>query len=191
MARKILLHTCCVSCLSYAYKKLTERGFRPVIFYYNPNIQGKVEFLNRLKDVQTFADERRLEVVVPEYNEMEYFSPIEPWLDKKSIKYINDKNRFRRKRCEFCYELRIRRTVLEAKKRKIKCFSSTLLTSPYQDHEFVDYVASQLAKEFKLEFVYEDFRKGFWQGRNFGRTHKYLIPAYCGCTFSVNERMLE
>lgn len=189
--KKILLHTCCVSCLSYANKRFSEAGFQIVIFYYNPNIHGKVEYINRLKDVQSYTENNKLQIIVPEYDENDYFRPIRPWQDKKSIKYIADKNRFRRKRCEFCYHLRVRATAELAKKNRIKYFSTTLLTSPYQDHEFIDYIASQVAKDFKLEFVYLDLRKGFWQGRNFARSHKHLIPTYCGCTFSLAERMLE
>jgi len=189
--KKLLLHTCCAPCLSYVNKRLKDNDYQPIIFFYNPSIQGKIEYLNRLKDVQTFCGDNNLEIVVPEYDEKEFFSPIEPWMDSKSIKYISDKNRFKRKRCEFCYELKIKKTVLEAKKRRLKSFSSTLLASPYQDHDFLDYISSLLAKGNKIEFVYEDFRKGFWQGRNNSRSHKYLVPTYCGCTFSQTERMLE
>jgi len=189
--KKLLLHTCCVSCLSYVTKKLAEKGFRPVVFYYNPNIHGKVEFLNRLKDVENYCQINNIEIVTPPYDEDDFWRPISPWQDKKSIKYIGDRNRFRRKRCEFCYHLRMAKTVLEAKKRRIKYFSTTLLTSPYQDHEFIDYISSQLAKEYRLSFLYLDFRKGFWQGRNYCRAHKFMIPSYCGCIFSITERMLE
>ncbi|MCX6810753.1 MAG: epoxyqueuosine reductase QueH [Candidatus Berkelbacteria bacterium] len=189
--KKILLHTCCVSCLSYVHNKLAERDFSPIIFYYNPSIQGKIEYLNRLKDVDDYCQKNGLEVIIPEYNEEEFFKPIKLWQDPKSLKFINDKNRFRRKRCEFCYQLKMFRTAEQAKKKRIKYFSTTLLTSPYQDHEFIDYIASQIAKEKNLEFVYDDFRKGYWQGRNYSRSHKFMIPSYCGCTFSINERMLE
>ena len=189
--KKLLLHTCCVSCLSYAHKRFSEIGFVPVVLFYNPNINGKIEYLNRLKDVESYARSHKLQIIVPEYNENDYLKPIEPWQDKKSIKYISDINRFRRKRCEFCYHLRIIKTAELSKKNRIKHFSTTLLTSPYQDHEFIDYIASQVAKDNKLEFIYLDLRKGFWQGRNYCRAHKFLIPTYCGCTFSTKERMLE
>ena len=191
MSKKILLHTCCVSCLSIVHKKLLDNDFSPVIFYYNPSIQGKIEYLNRLKDVTEYCQKNSLEIIVPEYNEEEFFKPLRPWQDKNSLKYINDNNRFRRKRCEFCYQLKIYRTASEAKKTRVNFFSTTLLASPYQDHEFIDYISSQIAKENDLEFIYEDFRKGYWQGRNFSRSHKYIIPTYCGCTFSQTERMLE
>ena len=189
--KKLLLHTCCVSCLSYVHKKMAEKDFLPVVFYYNPSIQGKTEYLNRLKDVEEYCQNNQLEIIIPEYNEEEFFRPIKLWQDPKSLKYINDKNRFRRKRCEFCYELKIGKTAEQAKKKRLKYFSTTLLTSPYQDHEFIDYIASQIAKEDNLEFIYDDFRKGYWQGRNYPRSHRYMIPSHCGCTFSINERMLE
>lgn len=189
--KKLLLHTCCVSCLSFVHKKLAEKNFLPVIFYYNPSTQGKIEYLNRLKDIEEYCQNEKLEMVVPEYDEREFFKPIELWQDRKSMKFINDSGRFRRKRCEFCYEMRLRNAAETAKKNHLKYFSTTLLTSPYQDHEFIDYISSQLAKEYKIEFIYDDFRKGFWQGRNYGRNHKYMIPSYCGCTFSIKEKRLE
>lgn len=191
MSNKILLHTCCVSCLSIVHKKLAEKDFLPVVFYYNPSVQGKVEYLNRLKDVQSYCVEKCLEIVIPNYDEEEFNKPILPWQDPKSLKFINDKNRFKRKRCEFCYELKLRQSAAEAAKRKIKTFSTTLLASPYQDHEFIDYIASEISKETGSDFLYDDFRKGYWQGRNYSRSHKYMIPTYCGCTFSIAERMLE
>jgi len=170
---------------------MAEKDFLPVVFYYNPSIQGKTEYLNRLKDVEEYCQNNQLEIIIPEYNEEEFFRPIKLWQDPKSLKYINDKNRFRRKRCEFCYELKIGKTAEQAKKKRLKYFSTTLLTSPYQDHEFIDYIASQIAKEDNLEFIYDDFRKGYWQGRNYSRSHRYMIPSHCGFTFSINERMLE
>lgn len=189
--KKILLHACCASCLSIVHKKLLEKDFQIAVYYYNPSIQGKIEYLNRLKDVQDYCEDHDLEIIVPEYNEDEFNDPIKPWLNPKSLKYINDSNRFKRKRCEFCYELKANHTAIEAKKKRFKFFSTTLLASPYQDHELIDYIASEIAKDQGLEFIYDDFRKGYWQGRNYSRNHKYMIPSYCGCTFSVSERMLE
>ena len=191
MMKKLLLHTCCVSCLSFVQKKLAEKDFAPLVFYYNPQIQGKIEYLNRLKDVKEYCQNEKLEIIIPEYDEQEFFKPIELWQDPKSLRFINDKNRFKRKRCEFCYELRLRKTAEAAKKKNLGLFSTTLLVSPYQDHEFIDYIASEIAKSIDVEFVYDDWRKGYWQGRNYGRSHKFMIPSYCGCTFSVTERMLE
>ncbi|MFA5157584.1 MAG: epoxyqueuosine reductase QueH [Patescibacteria group bacterium] len=189
--KKILLHACCASCLSIVHKKLIEKDMLPIVYYYNPSIQGKVEYLNRLKDVEDYCKNNGLEIVIPKYNEDDFNKPIKLWQEPKSLKFINDKNRFRRKRCEFCYQLKIQNTAVTAKKHRIKLFSTTLLASPYQDHEFIDYISSQISKEVGLDFIYDDFRKGYWQGRNYSRSHKYMIPTYCGCTFSVTERMLE
>lgn len=189
--KKLLLHTCCASCLSYAYKRLSANNYLPIVYFYNPQISDKIEFLNRLKYVQEFATKNNLLMVIPEYDKIDFDSPISPWLDKKSIKYISDKNRFRRKRCEFCYQLRIEKTISEAKKRRLKYFSTTLLTSPYQDHEFIDFFASELSKKNQIDFYYDDWRKGYWQGRNFAKNQKYNTPSFCGCSFSIVEKMLE
>jgi len=189
--KKILLHACCSACLSYVYNQLIRDGFEIVVFFYNPSTHGRAEYNKRLSDVEKFCLEHGIKLSVPTYDVQEFFEPLMPFQDKDSIKYINDKQRWRRKRCQFCYDLLLTRTAQEAKKKKLEYFSSTMLTTPYKDFEELINIGLELEQEFKVKFYYSDFRKGYWQGRNYARSHKMHIATYCGCSYSSQEGLLE
>lgn len=48
-------------------------------------------------------------------------------------------------------------------------FSTTLLVSPYQNHEELKRLGEELAKKYELKFVYRDFRIGFREGQTKAR----------------------
>ena len=188
---KILVHVCCAACFSYAHKVLTRDEFSVTAYFYNPCTHGRSEFNKRLLDLKKYCEQHNVKLVVPEYDIQEFFAPLMPLQDKNSIKYISDRRRFRTKRCQFCYDLLLTRTAEEAKRRKFEAFTSTMLTTPYKDHEEIMNIGLELEHEIKIKFMYKDFRKGYWQGRNYARSHKMHIATYCGCSFSAQEGLLE
>lgn len=189
--RKILLHICCASCLAYSFKILQAENFKIIGFFYNPNIHGQAEYKRRLRDVSTLATQLGIELIIPAYSIQDFFQPLFPYQDKKSLKYISDPTRLHRKRCTLCYDLRLRATASETKKKRLKYFSTTLLVSPFRNHTEIVEQATDLAVIMKLHFFYRDFRKGYWQGRNFSRANNFYLPSYCGCTDSIEEKILE
>ena len=66
-----------------------------------------------------------------------------------------------------------------------------MLCSPYRDHNEIWDRGLDLANQHNLNFIYKDFRKGYWSGRNFARSHDIIIPTYCGCNESLAEGRLE
>lgn len=189
--RKILLHVCCASCLAYSYKILRAEDFEVIAFFYNPNIHGRVEYDKRLKDVVSVCSKLGLELITPPYNIQDFFEEILPYQNQKSLKYISDPARFKRKRCSLCQLLRLNSTVAEAKKKHLKYFTSTMLVSPFRNHtELIDQ-SIDLSLNRNINFFYRDFRKGYWEGRNFSRANQLHLPSYCGCTYSIEEKILE
>jgi hypothetical protein len=81
--------------------------------------------------------------------------------------------------------------VAKTKTLRYKFFTTTLLCSPYRDHDEISNLALENAVIHKINFYYKDFRKGYWTGRNFARTHGIMIPKYCGCNDSLEEGILE
>ena len=67
-------------------------------------------------------------------------------------------------------------------------FSTTLLVSPYQDHDGICRAAEQAAARYGVEFLYRDFRPGFRQGQAKARELGLYMQKYCGCVFSEEER---
>lgn len=189
--KKILVHTCCAACASHVFFELKKLNFEVTAYFYNPQIHGRSEYDARLKDVADHCEEYGIKLIVPKYNVHDFFEPLLPFQDKRSIKYITDKERYKRKRCQLCINLLMSNTVVQAGKNKIKNISTTMLCSPYKNHEEIWNSGSELAANHKIEFFYKDFRKGYWYGRNYARNHTYLIPGYCGCSESLEEGRLE
>lgn len=189
--KKILVHICCTACASHVFKELIKVGFAPVAFYYNPQITEANESESRLSDIKNYARENGYELIVPDPSPEEFDLLITPYKDHSSIKYISDKDRYQRRRCNICYTLSLQRTIEQAKKNRIKFFTTTLLCSPYKDHDEIIDISNEKALDYGINFYYQDFRKGYWMGRNYARNHKVHIPAYCGCPESLKERRLE
>lgn len=67
-------------------------------------------------------------------------------------------------------------------------FSTTLLVSPYQNHEALKTLGEELAKKYVIKFVYRDFRVGFREGQQKARELGLYMQKYCGCVFSEEDR---
>ena len=59
--------------------------------------------------------------------------------------------------------------------------------SIYQKHEFIKKYCEKLAEEYGIEFLYRDFRVGFWKGHEEAKEAKLYMQKYCGCIFSEYE----
>ena len=188
---KILVHICCAACFSYVSRILEEEGFSVVGFFYNPSVHGRAEYNLRLEQIKKFCQSNKIKLIVPKYDIQEFLSPIMPFQDKNSIKYISDKKRWKTKRCTICYSMILSMTAREAKKQKFDYFTTTMLTTPYKDHDEIWNIGLELEAENKITFYYKDFRKGYWNGRNYARGHHFSIPTYCGCYYSSEEGRLE
>jgi predicted adenine nucleotide alpha hydrolase (AANH) superfamily ATPase len=93
-------------------------------------------------------------------------------------------------RCAFCYRLRLEKTARYAAENGCDAFSTTLLISPYQNHELIKEIAGELAVLYKVQFLYRDFRPRFREGQREARKAGYYMQKYCGCIYSEEERYL-
>lgn len=143
-------------------------------FWYNPNIQPGEEYLNRKKAFETYVKVLGL---------TSYFGT-----DGNEDIWDQNKHKDKADRCRACYFLRLDRTAVKANELGIKYFSTTLLSSPHQMHELIHEIGNETAKEHGLEFVYRDFRKDYYKGKDLARKEGYYIQKYCGCLPSKLER---
>ena len=56
-ARDILLHACCAPCSSAIVEWMLNNGYRPTIFYFNPNIFPLEEYEIRKQESKRHAEE--------------------------------------------------------------------------------------------------------------------------------------
>lgn len=176
MTENVLLHACCGPCAEYPLQMLiAEEGLRPLLFFYNPNIHPQVEWQRRRDGLQQLAALRGLKVLVEaDYAENEWVNYDPAQHDGLS-------------RCQMCYETRLDRTAAKAKELGLPAFTTTLLVSPYQDHDELVRQGLAAAARHGVEFLVRDFRSGFRVGQNQAREDGLYRQKYCGCRPSLEQ----
>jgi hypothetical protein len=155
-------------------KTLRDQAHQVSGYWYNPNIHPVTEYLARLEQLENYAKDIKLDLIVNDVYGLEMF-----------IKNVADDIP---NRCEYCYEERLRMTAKTAKEKGFDAFTSTLFISPYQKHEQLIAIAEKIASEEGIKFYYVDFRPSFREGREYARDHGFYMQKYCGCVFSEAER---
>lgn len=171
---KILLHICCAPCTVFPLESLQNEGFQLTGYFYNPNIHPYREYQKRNQTVKEYARLCRLEVLDSDRYELELFlEKTKPWgLD----------------RCRVCYRLRLEAAARVAKEKKMEAFSTTLLYSRYQKHDWIKEVGFEIEERFQIPFLYRDFRPGWNEGVQKSKELGLYRQSYCGCIFSEKER---
>jgi len=175
---KLLLHTCCAPCSVYCIDSLRKENIEPTIYWYNPNIHPYQEYKARRDCLKEYTNDIHVEAIFEDNYGLREFC--------KNI--INDIDN----RCsDYCYRVRLEQTAKYAKENGYDSFSTTLLVSPYQNHEMLKQIGEELEKKYGIEFVYRDFRVGFREGQAKARELGLYMQKYCGCVFSEEDRYLR
>ena len=87
-----------------------------------------------------------------------------------------------------CYEDRLKKTAMLAKRGKFDYFTTSLLYSKFQKHDIIRMVGETVAKSVGVPFYYRDFRIGWKEGVEESKRLGLYRQAYCGCIYSEKER---
>ena len=175
---KLLMHACCGPCSVYCIDTLRKEGIEPTIFWYNPNIHPYKEYEARRDCLIEYTKLINLNCIVEdEYGLDEFCKNVVDNLDARCASY--------------CYPVRLRKTFEYAKENGYDAVTTTLLYSIYQNHNFIKLYCEKLSKEYEIEFLYRDFRYGFWEGHEKAKEAGLYMQKYCGCVFSEEERYLK
>lgn len=174
---KTLLHICCAPCSVMCIETLRAEGIEPHGYWYNPNIHPVTEYRARRDTLIQYAKDINMELSLrDDYGLREFVRAIYPELEN---------------RCGVCYEMRLFEAARFAKENGFTSFSTTLLISPYQNHELLKATAERAAAEFGIDFLYRDFRPFFREGQKKARELGLYMQKYCGCVFSEEERYIR
>jgi predicted adenine nucleotide alpha hydrolase (AANH) superfamily ATPase len=91
-------------------------------------------------------------------------------------------------RCGYCIRLRLNRTASVASEKGFDAFTTTLLESKYQPHEYIKFIGESLADKYGIKFYYKDFRAGWKESVRISKELDLYRQPYCGCIFSEYER---
>ncbi|OIO80548.1 MAG: hypothetical protein COY77_02580 [Candidatus Omnitrophica bacterium CG_4_10_14_0_8_um_filter_43_18] len=208
----ILLHICCAPCSFYTIDKLRQDGHKVRGFFYNPNIYPLSEYKLRRQGVADMAKRLNVDVMYQE-QPLGGGSAKTPEIPQRGIfgsKFALARpasggapcplaqNRFcstptvvadKQQRCSNCWRMRLTEAVQTAKKQRFDAFSTTLLISPYQNHDEIRIIGDELGKKEKINFYYNDFRVGFKQSQQAARESGCYRQKYCGCEKSISESL--
>lgn len=174
----IMLHTCCGPCFLMPFRELQREGHKTLAYYFNPNIHPYSEYLKRCETAADYCATEGVEFREGGYEIENYFSAVVANPEKPV-------------RCHECYRLRLEKTAEAAVRQGVEAVSTTLLVSPYQDHDDIRSVGEAVALAHGLRFFYRDFRLFYRESVAVSRELGMYRQKYCGCVFSERERMLE
>lgn len=176
---KILLHICCGPDATIPIVDLKWK-YDITCFWYDPNIQPKKEYDKRLKAFIKVCEIEDIPYIIWEYDVENFFREIK-WLEHTPEKW---------EKCSKCYDMRLRRSAIEAEKLGIKLWTSTLNTSPHKDLEKLFKYWDKHSAEKWLEFLKIAFRKNNWFLRSveYCRENNIYRQNYCGCVYSIKDK---
>lgn len=189
---KLLLHACCAPCSSYVLEYLSQY-FDITLFYYNPNITDRDEYLKRVGEV------RRLIASLPAVHPVSFVEgPYEPQVFLHAVKGL-EKEPEGGARCAECFRLRLEKTASVAARMAAAdggevLFTTTLTISPLKNADLLNEIGIRAASAFEgIAWLDSDFKKRGGYKRSIQLSAQYGLyrQDYCGCAFSKAARHPE
>lgn len=191
MPESVLLHTCCAPCLSQCLMVLTGQdewegvlnenpSFSFVVYFDNPNIQPNSEYDKRKEALKKLMLDFPAIPTLQDNSE----SRRSGWNDMAQM-MANEPERG--KRCAFCYEYRLEETFRRARDWNFQAVATTLTLSPMKDAKLINEIGARLARQYKMEYIYSDFKKndGFKKSIQLSEKYGLYRQNFCGCGYSV------
>jgi len=176
---KLLFHCCCAPCSVKCVNSLRGENIEPELFWYNPNIHPFTEYSLRRESLAEFAANEKLNLqMLDEYGLQLFLEAV----------YPVTKSPGNGERCKICYKMRLEKAAFTAANDGFTAFSTSLLISPYQNHEAIKAIGEETAAKYGVDFLYRDFRPLFREGQSAARDRGFYMQKYCGCIYSEEER---
>ena len=179
--KKLLLHSCCGPCSSYVLNYLTNY-FDITVYYYNPNIHPKKEYLKRMNEQKRLIKELNnpgITFLNANYNSNDYFKRVKGFeeLEEGSI------------RCHICFHLRMEKAAKYALANNFDYFATTLSVSPYKNSMVLNDIGLQLEEDLNIKYLQADFKKkeGYKKSIMLSKEYSLYRQEYCGCIYSLNK----
>lgn len=176
---RLLLHSCCAPCSSYVISYLSNY-LDITVFYYNPNITEREEYLKRAAEQKRLIGEmptlHTLSFLEGEYDGKVFFDAVKGFEDCREG---GD-------RCKICYRMRLEETARKARELGFDFFSTTLTISPLKNAWAINEIGMELADKYGVKWLPSDFKKneGYKKSIELSKEYSLYRQNYCGCVFS-------
>ena len=176
---RLLLHSCCAPCSSYVLEYLS-RYFDITVFYFNPNISPKEEYIKRVDEVKRLIKE------MPACADVKFiegrYEPSEFYEAPKGLEDAPEGG----ERCLKCFELRLNEAAKTAAETGAEYVCTTLTISPLKNAENLNRIGEETAARYGVKWLPSDFKKKNGYKRSIELSNEYNLfrQNYCGCVFS-------
>lgn len=180
---RLLLHSCCAPCSSFVLERLMD-AFDLTVFYYNPNIAPREEFLRRVEEQQRLIDamphKRPIGLIQGEYDDRAFYE----------LARGHEQDPEGGERCTACFRLRLGKTAEMAAQCGFDYFTTTLSISPLKDAQRLNAIGAALSAETGVPYLFSDFKKknGYKRSCELSAQYGLYRQDYCGCIYSRMER---
>ena len=178
----LLLHACCAPCSTHCLMVL-KKYFDITIFYSNDNIYPEEEYNKRLVEIKNFCEAFDIKIIVLDdgYNHQDFLDAI------KGKEELGERS----ERCYNCYLLRLEKSVIKAKKLGFEYFTTTLSLSPFKNSNWINEIGYNLEEKYGVKYLYSNFKKedGYTDSIRMSEEYCLYRQNYCGCEFSMKERL--
>jgi predicted adenine nucleotide alpha hydrolase (AANH) superfamily ATPase len=188
--KSILVHSCCGPCSTSVTERLAA-DYDVTLFFYNPNITDKEEYMRRLEAQRIFVAgyNMRPETDFPITLAV---GPYEPEVFFDAVRGLEAEPEGGA-RCKKCFKLRIGRAAGYASLHGFELFTTTLSVSPHKNFEELAKIGGTAAIRGGLTFLAEDFKKkdGYRRSIELSKAYGLYRQQYCGCAFSKRDAVQE
>jgi len=160
-----------------------EKGYEVWGYFHNPNIHPKSEYERRLDSFYKLVRMWNLKYVNAPYDPSKWFERVRGLEDEPEGG----------KRCEVCIRYNLTMTALKAKELGFDCFATSLTNSPHKNLDMINSIGEDVERETGVTYLKTFFRKkdGFLWSVIRSRELGLYRQDYCGCIFSLKEKIEE
>ncbi|MBA4696701.1 MAG: epoxyqueuosine reductase QueH [Legionella sp.] len=177
---RLLLHSCCAPCSGEVMEALLYSGIDFSIFFYNPNIHPKQEYLLRKEENIVFANKHQIPFIDADYDTTNWFERI------KGFELEPERGH----RCTLCFDMRFERTALYAFENGFPLISSSLGISRWKDMNQINDAGIRAASRYpNLQYWTYNWRKAGGSERMYqiAKRENFYKQEYCGCVYSLRD----
>ena len=178
--KKLLLHSCCAPCSGDIMLRLKDSGINYTIYFYNPNIHPRQEYILRKDENLEFAKKYDIPFIDDDYDAHNWFDRVkgQEWEPERG------------KRCSSCFDMRFYKTAEYAFNNKFSLISSTLGISRWKNMNQINQSGLKAVSHFKdIDYWTFNWRKnkGSENMIKISKKEKFYMQEYCGCVYSLRD----
>jgi len=178
--KRVLLHSCCAPCSGEVMEAMTASGIDYTIFFYNPNIHPKREYLLRKEENIRFAEQHNVPFVDADYDTVNWFARARgmEWEPERGV------------RCTMCFDMRFERTALHAAENDFPVITSSLGISRWKNMTQINDCGERAAAHYDgVQYWTFNWRKGGGGARmiDISKRERFYQQEYCGCVYSLRD----